>query len=132
MGVAARGADAHNLLPAAYIESDAMFASTFVANLGSLHMGAGYHHLFEWGNCPTFVMVGQVEESVVPRNGIPTVRRVMPLRFSYDERIDDGLTARFGIEAMHRVLENPFEELGCLHDDGSDTQTLDAHREAVR
>ncbi|MCO4745888.1 MAG: hypothetical protein KC912_13925 [Proteobacteria bacterium] len=122
-------ADRHNLLPDVYIRGDGMFTSLFVANLGSLKMGPGYHHLFEWGTCPLFMMVGQVEERVVVRDGKPTVRRVLPLRFSYDERIDDGLTARFGIDAFRRVLENPFEELGCLAEDGSDICLLGPHRE---
>ena len=120
-------ANRHNLLPGAYIATDAMFTSVFVANLGSLQMGAGYHHLYEWGTCPLFLMVGQVEERAVVRDGQVVVRRILPVRFSYDERIDDGLTARFGIDAVRRVLEDPFGELGCLADDGSDSRTLDAH-----
>lgn len=116
--------DHWNILPHDFIKGDGMYTSIFVANLGSLGMGAGYHHLYEWGNCPLFMMVGQVERRalVVGDQVVPT--DVIPIRWSYDERIDDGLNARFGIEACNRVLENPFEELGCLKDDGSDAPPL--------
>ncbi|MBN1945138.1 MAG: 2-oxo acid dehydrogenase subunit E2 [Bradymonadales bacterium] len=119
-----RWLDYHGLLPGSFISSDGMYTSIFVANLGSLQMAAGYHHLYEWGNCSLFLMVGQVEERPVVVDGQVTVKKVLPLRFSYDERIEDGLTARFGIESAVRVIENPFEWLGCLAEDGSDARPL--------
>ncbi len=100
-------ADYFNLLPGAFIHPDPMFTSIFIANLGSLNMGAGYHHLFEYGNCPLFIMVGKVEEKVVPHEGAPAIRKVLHLRFTYDERIEDGLNARFGIDKMVEVLHDP-------------------------
>jgi hypothetical protein len=120
-----RWLDYHNILPNAFIETDGMYASIFVANLGSLKMRAGYHHLYEWGNCPLFMMVGMIEEKpwVVDDEVVP--RKILHIRYSFDERVDDGLTARHGIDTAHRVLSNPFEELGCLEDDGSDVATLD-------
>ena len=119
-----RGLDARNLLPASFIANDAMYTSVFVANLGSLHMGAGYHHLYEWGSCPLFVMVGEVEERAVVRDGAVVPRKQLHVRYTYDERIDDGLSARFGIEAMNRVLSDPRRWLGCIAEDGSDTKPL--------
>jgi len=125
-----RWMDYHNILPASFIASDGMYASIFVANLGSLGMRAGYHHLYEWGNCPLFMMVGRIEEKPWVVDGEVVPRKILHVRWSYDERIDDGLSARFGLDAAHRVLENPFEELGCLEEDGSDAVTLDAHKES--
>lgn len=106
-----RWLDYQNLLPASFIDGDGMFTSLFIANLGSLKMGAGFHHLFEWGNCPAFVMVGQIEERPVVEDGEVVVRKILPLRWTYDERIDDGLTARDAIRAVVRILENPTDEL---------------------
>lgn len=117
--------DYYNLLPAEFIRRDPLFTSIFVANLGSVGMGAGFHHLYEWGNCPLFMMIGQVEERPVARNGTVEARRTIHIRWSYDERIDDGLSARFGIDGVNRVLTNPYELLGCLQQDGSDAHPLD-------
>ena len=57
---------------------------------------------------------GQGSMIVVPGDGAVTVRRILPLRWSYDDRIDDGLNARFGLSAIQRILENPFEEFGGI------------------
>lgn len=115
-----RQIDYYGLLPWSFIKGDAMYTSMVIANLGSLGMGAGYHHLYEWGTCPLFLMVGRIEERPVVRDGEVVVRKVLHLRYSYDERIDDGLNARFGMDTIDRVLTNPYEELGCLKDDASD------------
>ena len=108
--------DYHNVLPHGFIENDGMYTSCFIANLGSVGMGAAYHHLYEWGNCPLFLMAGRIEERSVVRDGEVVVRKMLHLRYSYDERIDDGLSARFGMDTADRVLCNPFEELGGLDD----------------
>jgi hypothetical protein len=104
--------DYYNLLPAFFIEGDGLYTSTVVANLGSIGMPAGYHHLYEWGNASQFVMVGQVEQRAVVRDGAIVQRPILPIRYSYDERVDDGLNARFGIEWVRRVLEDPDRYLG--------------------
>ncbi|MCB9786910.1 MAG: 2-oxo acid dehydrogenase subunit E2 [Deltaproteobacteria bacterium] len=116
--------DYYNLLPAGFIENDAMFTSMFIANLGSVHMAAGYHHLYEWGTCPLFVMVGALEERPMVEDGQVVIRKVLPLRFTYDERIEDGHNAGYGIKSVVTALENPFEYLGCLAEDGSDDHPL--------
>ncbi|MCA9543754.1 MAG: 2-oxo acid dehydrogenase subunit E2 [Myxococcales bacterium] len=107
-----RTLDYYNLLPAFFIRGEALYTSMFLANLGSLGMGAGYHHLFEFGTCPAFVMAGEVVEKAVVRDGQVVVRPILPLRFTYDERIDDGMTARGGIRTAVKVLEDPATWLG--------------------
>ncbi len=99
--------DYFNLLPAWYIDGDPMYTSIFVANLGSLGMSPGYHHLFEYGTCPLFIMVGRIEDKVVARDGQPVVRPILHLRFTYDERIEDGLNAKYGIDRCVEILEDP-------------------------
>lgn len=112
--------DYYGLLPKSFIRDDAMFASAVVANLGSLNMSAGYHHFYEWGTASLFIMIGKVEERPVVIDGEVQVRKQMLIRFSYDERIDDGLNARFGIDSVRNALENPYTYLGCLNDSGED------------
>jgi hypothetical protein len=99
--------DYYNLLPGWYIKDDPLYTSIFVANLGSVGMGPGYHHLFEYGNCPLFIMIGKVEDRVVPRDGQPVVRPILHIRFTYEERIEDGLNAKYGIDNLVAVLEDP-------------------------
>ncbi|MCK6546225.1 2-oxo acid dehydrogenase subunit E2 [Myxococcota bacterium] len=111
-----RSLDYFNLLPGAFIEPDGMYTSVFIANLGSLGMAPGYHHLYEYGSCPLFMMVGQLEDAVFVVDGKIEVGKRLHVRYTYDERIDDGLNARFGIDAVKTVLEDPFRWLGGVND----------------
>jgi len=111
-----RWADYHNLVPASFIENDGFFTSVFIANLGSLGMDPGYHHLYEYGTCPLFMMVGRIRERPWVVDGKVEIRKVLHIRYSYDERIDDGLTSKDGIEWVRKGLESPEEHLGRVED----------------
>lgn len=91
----ARLADHHGLLPRSMIATDPLFTSVFVANLGSVGLDAGYHHLWEWGNCPVFAVMGAVEGGR------------LTMKYSYDERIADGFYAAKGLEIVKALLEAP-------------------------
>jgi hypothetical protein len=119
--------DYYNILPGSFIEKDPLYTSMFVANLGSLGMEAGYHHLYEWGTCSTFMMIGRVEERPVVENGRVVVKRQIQIRYTYDERADDGLNARYAIDTVNDILLNPYEHLGCLRDDDSDALPIGGH-----
>lgn len=112
--------DYFNLMPHSFIKTDPLYTSIFVANLGSLGMTAAFHHLYEYGNCPLFMTVGKVEEVPVVEGGQIVARHRLQIRYTFDERVEDGLTARLGIDVAVRVLEDPHRWLGCLAADGSD------------
>jgi len=116
--------DRNNLLPGFFIEGDPLYTSMFIANLGSLGMNPGFHHLYEYGNCPLFCMVGKINDELQMIDGEVVAVPTLHLRYSYDERIDDGLTGRNGIRAMVRVLQDPARWLGCIDDNGADVQHL--------
>lgn len=99
--------DYYSLLPWGFIKNDAFYSSVFIANLGSLGMRAAYHHLYDYGNCPLFLMVGRVEDRPVVVDGKVVPQKTLHLRYSYDERIDDGLTSKYGMQTVREVLEDP-------------------------
>jgi hypothetical protein len=109
-----RWADSHNLVPGEFIKNDGFYTSVFIANLGSLGMRAGYHHLYEYGTCPLFLMVGKIEERAMVEDGKVVVRKMLPLRWTYDERIDDGLTSKYGMQSCREALENPEKAFGPI------------------
>lgn len=125
-----RTLDYYNILPAFFIEGDGMYTSAFIANLGSVKMSPGYHHLYEHGTCPLFIMAGEVKEMPVVEGDKVVPGRVLHIRFSYDERIADGLTARGGIESVARVLSDPYHWLGCVGD-SDPKRTMWPHGEDV-
>ena len=105
---AVRTLDYFGLLPASFIKGDALYTSAFLANLGSIGADAVFHHLYEWGNAPFFVTVGQrKKEPVVNERGELEVEEVMDLKFSLDERISDGVYYTATIGLLIDLIENP-------------------------
>ena len=103
--------DYYSLLPWSFIKNDAFYTSMFIANLGSLGMSAAYHHLYDYGTCPLFLMVGKIEDRPVVEDGKVVPRKILHLRWSYDERIDDGLTSKYGMQTVREALEDPDKHL---------------------
>ncbi|MBI4508273.1 MAG: 2-oxo acid dehydrogenase subunit E2 [Deltaproteobacteria bacterium] len=102
-----RWLDFWGLLPGSFIRNDPFFASAFVTNLGSVGGKSAFHHLYEYGNIPIFCTLGRIEEEVVARNGVPMVRTIARLKFSYDERIEDGFNAIRALTGLKEKLEDP-------------------------
>jgi hypothetical protein len=96
----AHGADALGLLPRGMIDADPLYCSVFVANLGSVGLEAGFHHLWEHGNCPIFCVIGRIKPG-------PSGERVATLKWTYDERVEDGLYCARSLERLRELIENP-------------------------
>jgi pyruvate/2-oxoglutarate dehydrogenase complex dihydrolipoamide acyltransferase (E2) component len=106
--LAQRALDALNLLPAAMIRSDPLYTSMFFTNLGSVGLDSAYHHLFDYGTCPFFVAVGKLKKAVLAgEDGTPVVRDVISIKYSFDERIVDGLYCARSLDVFQRYLEDP-------------------------
>lgn len=101
-----RRADALGMLPAWYVDPDPMYASAFLANLGSVGLDAGFHHLYEYGTASLFCAIGRVRQSPSPA-GNGTGHPEVVLRLTFDERVEDGLYARRSLERFREVLEDP-------------------------
>ena len=85
-----------------------MNSNVFIANLGSIHLDPAYHHLYEYGNIPIFIVVGKKrDEVVVDVNRKPVIKTIFPIRYTMDERIEDGLYCLKALELMKEMLENP-------------------------
>lgn len=108
LGVKAlKGLDTLGLLPRSFVDEDPMFASVFMANMGSLKMDSVYHHLYEYGNCPIFAVVGRVDDVAKVEAGKVVARKTLYLRYSYDERIADGMYAQNSMEYLRGIIEDP-------------------------
>jgi hypothetical protein len=83
------------LAPRSLVDTDPLYTSAFVANLGSIKLDAAYHHLYEHGNCPLFVVIGQVRE------------QQLTIRYTYDERVEDGLYCAKSLQLLAQRVEDP-------------------------
>jgi hypothetical protein len=108
-----RRLDAWGLLPASFSADDPLYASAFVANLGSVGLDAAYHHLYEYGTIPIFVTLGRLHRAPLVRaDGSLGIREVFTLRYTYDERIEDGFYAARALERLQALLETPAQLAG--------------------
>ncbi len=98
---------AWGLAPRSLVDTDPMYASAFVANLGSIGIDAAYHHLYEHGTCPLFMTIGQVVDAPLVIDGKVEVRPTVTLRFTYDERIEDGLYAAKTLKLLSDRIADP-------------------------
>jgi pyruvate/2-oxoglutarate dehydrogenase complex dihydrolipoamide acyltransferase (E2) component len=123
----AAAANAFNLLPRAFVEGDPFFASAFVTNLGSFGLDAAFHHLYEYGTIPLFCALGAIHDEVVAEEGRPTVQRVISVKFSYDERVEDGLYAARALEDFRAMVEHPIDARPRTAEGSERTIELEGH-----
>ena len=93
--VALKGLYKWGLAPRSLVDTDPLYTSAFLANLGSIGLDAAYHHLYEHGNCPLFVTLGRIDGDR------------MTIKYSYDERIEDGLYAAKSLQLLKQRVEDP-------------------------
>ena len=100
--------DRKGKVPYDLIKADPNYSSIFMTNLGSIGMDSGYHHLNNWGTNSFFVMIGK--KHLAPEwheDGTCTVRPVISLGFTLDERIGDGYYYAGTMRLLTKILENP-------------------------
>jgi len=99
--------DRHNLMPSDMIESDPCYCSVFLANVGSFDLEAPFHHLYDRGNCPIFIAMGKVKaENRLESDGGITERKILRLRYSFDDRVADGVYMAKALNFIKGFVEN--------------------------
>lgn len=94
-------------IPKALVETDPYHSSIVLANLGSIGLPNGYHHLTNWGTTSMFLLIGTAgripffeDEKVAFRDGVE-------IGFTVDERIADGYYFAKSIRMLQLFLEQP-------------------------
>lgn len=108
VGVVARFLDRHGWMPQSIIATDPFYSSAVLANLGSIGMRAGYHHLTNWGTCSVFCVVGEIKKRpLYDAEGRMQVRECVDLGLTIDERLADGYYYSKTVKLLKHLLENP-------------------------
>ncbi|MCU1281459.1 MAG: Pyruvate/2-oxoglutarate dehydrogenase complex, dihydrolipoamide acyltransferase [bacterium] len=110
-----RWLDRMNLMPAGMLASDPMYASAFLANLGSLGIDDTFHHLYEYGTVSLFGAIGRAEKALfIGDGGQPEVRDALKLCWTFDERITDGFYCASSLAGVQRIVEDPERHVEAL------------------
>ena len=108
VGAGARFLDRHGWMPKSVIATDPFQCSVVLANLGSIGLHAGYHHLTNWGTCSVFCVIGEKKKRpFYDDDGHVEMRDSVDLGLTIDERIADGYYYSKTIRLLKHLLENP-------------------------
>ena len=95
------------LIPPAMVETDPYHSSIVLANLGSIGLPNGYHHLTNWGTTSMFLLIGTIGRLPFYENDTVTFRDGVEIGFTVDERIADGFYFARSIRMLQLFLEQP-------------------------
>ncbi|MBR3077048.1 MAG: 2-oxo acid dehydrogenase subunit E2 [Oscillospiraceae bacterium] len=100
--------DKKGKVPYDLIKEDPNYSSIFLTNLGSIDLSCGYHHLSNWGTCSCFVVIGKKHLATeCHEDGSVTVRPVLNVGVTLDERIADGYYYSKTMKLVKYLLANP-------------------------
>lgn len=113
--------EALGAFPRAFIENDPLYGSLFLTDLGSLGMDPAFHHLYEYGTISIFGALGRARTELVgdPNTGKFEKKRLAHIKWSFDERIEDGLYAGYGLRHMLKCVEDPVRHGIAVGDDAT-------------
>jgi len=100
--------DYHNILPSFLMDAIPLYTSMYLANLGSIGLGAPLHHLFELGTASSFLVFGKIEKQpMVDADDRVVARDCLEFSFTLDERVSEGFNHATSILAFRSLIANP-------------------------
>jgi pyruvate/2-oxoglutarate dehydrogenase complex dihydrolipoamide acyltransferase (E2) component len=121
----ARILDACNLYPRFMISDDPMFASLFLANLGSVGVSDVYHHLYEYGTVSLFGAISAPALKHFVDGRTLVIREALSVRWTFDERVHDAYYAVRSLAVVKRIFEDPGAGIGAPDGEAQCTATPD-------
>lgn len=104
-----RYADSHGLMPKAFSEVDTNYCTVLLSNLGSIKCDAVYHHLNNFGTNGIVITIGELHKEMLydDKDGSGSVRDVVNIGVTLDERIADGFYFARSLKLIKHLFKNP-------------------------
>ena len=103
-----RFADNHGLMPKSFSSVDTNYATVLLSNLGSIKCDAVYHHLNNFGTNGIVITIGEIhKELVLDSENQQTVRDIVNIGVTLDERIADGFYFARSLKLVKHLFRNP-------------------------
>ena len=100
--------DYFGLIPNALLEVSPFHGSIFFTSMASLGIPPVYHHLYDFGNLPVFLCMGDKHKKKEQQeDGSFETRKYMKYTVVSDERICDGFCYSRALKAFKRYLQHP-------------------------
>ena len=105
-----RSMDYFGLMPKFLQRVSPFHCSMFISSMGSLGIPAIYHHLYDFGTCPVFVVFGAKRRRYeVNPDGTIYKHKYMDIKLTCDERICDGFYYASSFKLFKSVLNDPYQ-----------------------
>lgn len=99
--------DRHDLLPKSLIDDNLYYSTCIVSNLGSIHSGAIYHNLTDFGTSSILATIGEIKLEKVLIDGKIESKYLCEFGINIDERIADGVYFVKAVRLMQDILNEP-------------------------
>ena len=100
--------DFHGRMPESICRGDSNYATVLLSNLGSIGSDAAYHHLNDYGTNSIVITIGKLHKAPVEdEEGNVTMRSVINIGVTADERIADGFYFARSIQLLEDILQRP-------------------------
>lgn len=100
--------DVHGLMPKSFSSVDTNYCTVLLSNLGSIKCDAVYHHLNNMGTNGIVITIGEMyKETVINESGEITVRDMVNLGVTLDERMADGFYFARSLKLIKYLFKNP-------------------------
>ena len=96
-----------DMIPKSFVETDPYHSTINFANLGSIGLPSGFHHLTNWGTTSIFMVVGKAKEMPFFEDGKVEFKYGVELGMTIDERIADGYYYSKSMKILEYLLQNP-------------------------
>ncbi len=87
------------------------FGSAMVTNVGGFGITSGFAPLLPFSRAPIILLVGEIHDRPVVRDGQVVVRPILPVGATFDHRLLDGFQAGKLAARFRAILERPRTEL---------------------
>jgi pyruvate/2-oxoglutarate dehydrogenase complex dihydrolipoamide acyltransferase (E2) component len=85
------------------------FGTVMVTNVGGFGLSTGNAPLVPFSRCPIVLLVGEITDKPVVRDGVVVARPILPIGVTFDHRLMDGFQAAKMAARFKRLMENPAE-----------------------
>ena len=95
------------LIPPALVETDPYHSTVNFANLGSIGLPGGFHHLTNWGTTSIFIVIGKMDRMPFFENDEVVFKDGVDINITMDERIADGYYFSKSMKMMQYFIAHP-------------------------
>lgn len=99
--------DRKGKVPKSLIKDNLYYSSMIISDIGTFKCKGIYHNITDFGTCSSIVIMGEIEDKEVIKNGKKEIRKMCDIGITIDERIADGFYMVKTLKLAQYIINNP-------------------------